>query len=85
MVVGMPKFIDHHPDLKLSPEAVQALSDDARSGRYDQFQARQLEVYYNTDGKVFCLVEAPNEEAVRQRHAAMGVPCGDVFSVESLL
>lgn len=81
----MPKFIDHHPDLKLSPEAVQALSTDARTGRYDQFGARQLEVFYNTDGKVFCLVEAPNEEAVRERHSAMGVSCGEVYRVESLL
>jgi hypothetical protein len=81
----MPKFIDHHPDLRLSPEAIEALSGDARSGRYDQFNARQLELFYNSDGKVFCLVEAPNEEAVRRRHEALGVPCGEVYRVESLL
>lgn len=81
----MPKFIDSHDDLKLGPEAIASLTDATRKGSYDQFQARQLEVFYNRDGKVYCLVEAPDEAAVRSRHAAMGVPCGEVHRIESLL
>jgi uncharacterized protein DUF4242 len=81
----MPKFLDYHADLTLPAEAIQMLRDATKSGTYDQFQSRQLEVFYNADGKVFCLVEAPNEEAVRQRHASLGVDCGDVHQVKSLL
>lgn len=83
--VCMPKFMDYHADLKLPADAIRMLGEAAASGTYDQFQSRQLEVFYNTDGKVFCLVEAPNEEAVRQRHTSMGVDCGDVHKVRSLL
>jgi hypothetical protein len=81
----MPKFIDYHDNLKLPEEAISQLREAARTGTYDQFQARQLEVFYNADGKVFCLVEAPNEDAVRLRHDALGVDCGDVHRVRSLL
>jgi hypothetical protein len=42
-------------------------------------------LFHNPDGKVYCLLEAPDEEAVRLHHAALGVPCGDVHEVQSLL
>jgi Protein of unknown function (DUF4242) len=46
---------------------------------------RQLELYHNADGNVYCLLEAPDEEAVRNHHAALGVPCAAVHQVDSLL
>jgi hypothetical protein len=46
---------------------------------------RQVELYHNADGKVYCLLEGPDEQAVRDHHAALGVPCGDVHQVNSLL
>jgi len=33
---------------------------------------------------VYCLLEGPDEDAVRKHHAALGVPCGDVHQVSSL-
>jgi len=48
------------------------------------FGVRQVELYHNHDGQVYCLLEAPDAEAVRQHHAALGVPCGDVHEVNSL-
>jgi hypothetical protein len=45
---------------------------------------RQLELYYNTEGNVYCLLDGPDEEAIRQHHAALGVPCGDVHPVSVL-
>ena len=44
-----------------------------------------MELYYNPEGKVYCLLEGPNAEAVRQHHAALDVPCGEVNQVETLL
>ncbi len=44
---------------------------------------RQAELYYNADGNVYCLLEAPNEDAIRKHHAALNVPCGDVHQVDS--
>jgi hypothetical protein len=46
---------------------------------------RQLELYHNPDGKVYCLLEGPDEEATRKHHAALHVSCGDVHQVGSLL
>ena len=56
----------------------------ARGRRLDQFGVRQIELYHNGDGKVYCLLEGSDEEAIRRHHAALGVPCGDVHQVDSL-
>ena len=42
-------------------------------------------MFHNADGKVYCLLEAPDEEAVRQHHAALGVDCGEVHEVRGIL
>lgn len=80
----MARFMDFHEDLKLPDEAIAQIAEDTRHGRADQFGVRQIELYHNRDGKVYCLLEAPDEEAVRQHHAALGVPCGDVHQVDGL-
>jgi hypothetical protein len=76
--------MDFHPDLKLPEEAIAQIAEDARQARSDQFGVRQLELYYTDGGQVYCLLEAPDEQSVRDHHAALGVPCGDVHEVDSL-
>jgi hypothetical protein len=80
----MPRFMDFHEDLKLPEEAMAQIADDTRRARADQFGVRQAELYHNPDGKVYCLLDAPDEEAVRKRHAALGVDCGPVHRVEGI-
>jgi hypothetical protein len=80
----MPVFMDFHPDLKLPQEAIAQIADDAQHERADEFGVRQIELYHNAEGQVYCLLDAPDEEAVRAHHAALGVPCGDVHQVDSL-
>ena len=81
----MPRFMDFHEDLKLPPEAIEQIADDTRNERADQFGVRQVELYHNADGQVYCLLEAPDAEAVRKHHAALDVPCGDVHEVQGVL
>jgi hypothetical protein len=81
----MPLFMDYHDDLKLPADAIQQIAQETRDGAADQFGVRQVELYHNADGKVYCLLEGPDEQAVRDHHAALGVPCGDVHPVNSLL
>ncbi len=81
----MPQFMDFHPDLQLPDEAIQQITDDARAGKTDEFGVRQVELFHNPDGQVYCLLEAPDAEAVRKHHAALGVPCGDVHPVQGIL
>ena len=80
----MARFMDFHEDLKLPAEALAQIAEDARHARADRFGVRQVELYHNPDGKVYGLLEAPDEDAIRKHHAALGVPCGDVHQVDSL-
>ncbi len=81
----MPQFMDFHDDLKLPGEAVRQITDDAKAGKADEFGVRQVELFHNADGKVFCLLDAPDAEAVRKHHEAIGVPCGDVHPVTGIM
>jgi hypothetical protein len=80
----MARFMDFHEDLKLPPEAIEQIAEDTRNEKADQFGVRQIELYHNAEGQVYCLLEGPDEEAIRAHHAALGVPCGDVHQVNGL-
>jgi hypothetical protein len=81
----MPQFMDFHDDLKLPDDAIQQITQDTRAEKSDEFGVRQVELFHNPDGKVYCLLEAPDADAVRRHHEALGVPCGDVHEVTGLL
>jgi Protein of unknown function (DUF4242) len=80
----MALFMDFHEDLKLPAEAIAQIADDTRNARADQFGVRQVELYHNAGGVVYCLLEGPGEQAIRRHHAALGVLCGDVHRVQTL-
>lgn len=80
----MPRFMDYHDDLHLPQDAIDQIASDTRAGKADQFGVRQVELFHNSDGKVYCLLDGPDEQAVRDHHAALGVPCGDVHQVNGL-
>jgi len=81
----MPKFMDYHDDLKLPQEAIDQIAQETRDGATDDFGVRQIELYHNADGKVYCLLEGPDEDAIRRHHVALNVPCGEVHQVDGLL
>jgi len=81
----MPRFMDFHDDLKLPKEAIAQIAADTKASKADQFGVRQIELFHNPEGKVYCLLEAPDADAVRQHHASLGVDCGAVHEVDSLL
>ena len=80
----MPRFMDFHTDLKLPPEAIAQIADDTRNERADQFGVRQVELYHNSEGQVYCLLDGPDEDAIRKHHAALGVDCGAVHRVDGI-
>jgi hypothetical protein len=77
--------MDFHDNLKLPDEAVQQITQETKDHKTDEFGVRQLELFHNADGKVYCLLEAPDAEAVRSHHSALGVPCGEVHEVSGIL
>jgi hypothetical protein len=77
--------MDYHDHLLLPDEAIEQITQDTKDGKADAFGVRQVELFHNSDGKVYCLLEAPDADAVRSHHEALGVPCGEVHEVASLL
>lgn len=37
-----------------------------------------VDLFHNPDGEVYCLLDAPSVQAVRDHNAALGVDCGEV-------
>jgi hypothetical protein len=81
----MPRFMDFHSDLRLPAEAIIQLTQDTKDAKSDQFGVRQVELFHNSDGQVYCLLDAPDAEAVRHHHEALGIECGEVHEVNGLL
>jgi hypothetical protein len=80
----IPQFMNFHPELKLPQEAIDDIAAGAHAGTADQFGVRQVELYHNSDGTVYCLLDAPNAQAVRDHHAALSVDCGEVHEVTGI-
>jgi hypothetical protein len=76
--------MDFHEDLKLPDDAIAQIADDTRHGRADEFGVRQIELYHNPEGQVYCLLDGPDEDAIRRHHAALGVDCGAVHRVDGI-
>ncbi len=79
----MPIFLDTHHGSELAPDRIREFLRNARSTVRDRFGVRPLDLYCGDDGRVFCVVAAPDEATVRQQHAAEGVICRRVRRVES--
>jgi|SRR5579864_6126718 len=79
----MPIFLDTHHGSELAPDGIRKFLRNARSTSHDRFGVRALDLYCGDDGRVFCVVAAPDEASVRQQHAAEGVVCRRVRMVES--
>jgi hypothetical protein len=81
----VPQFMDFHDHLQLPDEAIDQITQETKDHKADEFGVRQVELFHNADGKVYCLLEAPDAEAVRKHHEALGVDCGEVHEVTGLL
>jgi hypothetical protein len=80
----MPVFLDAHRGSELPLDAIRAFLRAARNGLTDDFGVTALDLYCGDDGRVFCVLSAPDEAAVRQRHAAFGVVCRRVRRVPAM-
>ena len=80
----MPRFMDYHENLRLPGEAIAQIADDTRNERADEFGVRQVELFHNSEGQVYCLLDGPDEDAIRKHHAALGVDCGVVHRVDGI-
>lgn len=82
----MPRFIDHHTtNPNLPPEVLTVVRQRLLSGEPDQFGERGLNVFVGPR-ETYCYTEAPDAEAVRKSHAALGINLAaeDVQQVQPL-
>ena len=73
----MPQFLDHHKmSGPPSSEMIEQVTKGIKSGHRDQASGvKGLGWMYN-DNEQWCIVEAPNAEAVHKYHKAMGLNLG---------
>ena len=79
-------FIDEHPTNPSSPpEMLTVIKQRLLSGATDAFGARGISVFLGPE-KTYCYSEAPDADAVRKAHAAVGIVLapGDVSEVQAL-
>ena len=82
----MPVYLDHHKTIEMSPEMAKKMVADMKAGRKDQFGNKILNVFAGKS-ETWCLVEAPNFEAVAKGHEGYGLKLGkaDVVEVKPLV
>jgi hypothetical protein len=81
----MPRFTDFHDDLKLPAEAIEQIAARTQAGATDEFGGRQIQLYHNAGGKVYCLLQGPDRRRSANITRRGASPCGDVHRVNSLL
>jgi hypothetical protein len=82
----MPRFIDHHAtNPNLPPEVVTVIRQRLVSGELDESGERGINVFVGAR-ETYCYTEAPDAEAVRKSHAAMGIALTskDIQEVQAL-
>jgi hypothetical protein len=79
----MPTYIDCHP-LAAIPSAVHhQLHSEALRGIVDQHGAQPL-AHWVTDGVIYCIMQAPDQEAFCRHHADHGLPCDELHPITGL-
>jgi hypothetical protein len=81
----MPIFLDSHQGSEVPLDSVRGFLRAARSSAADEFGVRPLDLYCGDDGRVFYVLSAPDEAAVRRHHAHQGVVCRRVRRVQSIM
>lgn len=78
----MPRYIDQHKMGSITPEMLRKMQNEPR----DEFGVLHHEIFFNKeDDKIWCVVDAPDKEAVRKHHEKAGVKVDWVHEIESTL
>jgi hypothetical protein len=76
----MPKYIDTHAMGSVDPSDLKEL----QKAPVDQFGVTHHDILFNkAENRIYCVLNAPNAEAVRKHHAHFGITCDWVHEVDS--
>ena len=77
----MPNFIDSHAMKGVKKEDLKKLLDSPT----DEFGVKHIDLIFNEEwDRMYCLLDAPNKEAIVKHHEKFGYHCDFVMEVESL-
>lgn len=76
----MPKFLDSHPFIGVTEERLK----DAQASPPDEFGVDHINILYNQkENKLFCFLNAPDEDSVRKHHEKLGIKLDWVTEVNT--
>lgn len=76
----LPTFLDVHSIGSLSEEDLLKEQNAPR----DKLGVRTVNILYNFEvGTIYCLLDAPNKEAVEKHHDMIGVKCDWIIEVKT--
>ncbi len=76
----MPKFIDVHEMKPFTAEQLKEIQDAPP----DEFGITHHDILYNEEeNRIYCVLDAPNAEAVHKHHEKAGIKCEFVREVTS--
>ena len=76
----MPKYNDTHEMGSIKASDLKKL----QKAPADQFGITHHDILFNEkENRIYCVLDAPNAEAVRKHHAHAGLSCDWVHEVES--
>lgn len=76
----MTKYIDQHP---MKPFSAEVLRETQRAPA-DEFGVTHHDIIFSEkDNKIWCVLNAPDKEAVEKHHAKIGIDCDWIHEVKS--
>ena len=75
----MPKFIDAHPMTPFTADQLRA----ARRSPADEFGVTHHILYSEPENKLYCVLDAPDQEAIEKHHEMLGIRCDWIHDVAS--
>ena len=76
----MPKFIDVHLMKPFNAKQLKALQDAPA----DEFGVTHHDILYNEgEDRIYCVLDAPNAEAIHKHHQKVGITCEGVQEVST--
>ena len=76
----MPKFIDAHEMEPFTADQLNQLQDAPP----DEFGVTHHDILFSEkDNKIYCVLDAPDADAIHKHHAKAGIKCDFVHQVES--
>ncbi len=76
----MARFIDQHPMKPFTAEQLRGL----QKMKTDEFGVTHHDIIFSEkENKIWCIIDAPNKEAVRKHHEKAGAKTDFIYEVET--